>query len=58
MTFDDDQSGDGGDGDGGDGDDKLQLVSCVDQLELLNRDIRPGNRLIRIAINIYREQRM
>ena len=58
MTIDDDQSGDGGNGDGGDGDDKLQLVSCVDQLELLNHDIRPGNRLIRIAINIYREQRM
>ena len=58
MTIDDDQSGDGGDGDGGDGDDKLQLVSCVGQLELLNHDIRPGNRLIRIAINIYREQRM
>ena len=48
MTIDGDQSGDGGDGN-----DKLQLVSCVVQLELLNRDIRPGNRLIRIAINIY-----
>ena len=48
MTIDGDQSGDGGDGN-----DKLQLVSCVGQLELLNHDIRPGNRLIRIAINIY-----
>ena len=53
MTIDDDQSGDGGDGD-----DKLQLVSCVGQLELLNHDIRPDNRLIRLTINIYREQRM
>ena len=53
MTIADDQSSDGGDGD-----DKLQIVSCVDQLEVLNHDTRPGNRLIRIAINIYREQRM